>query len=316
MFTPTFKTATLTDINLLVSLMQEYYAYDQLAFDLAAADLALTGLIKNQPFGRAWTIWDGDEIAGYAVLTLGLSLEFGGRDAYIDEIYLRPNFRGQGIGRRTISFLEAASRQLGVNALHLEVERENLPAQAFYDKIGFKDHQRHLMTRWLNPVEVVGPVKPGGVMFTPALSTDVETLITLIRELNDYDDTPLTPRHERRSRAGLAQLLSNSTLGGVWLLETGRDVAGYMVLAFGYSLEYHGRDAMLDEFYLRPNYRRRGLGTKALEFAKEVCQAQGIAALHLEVGRSNTQAQAFYRRVGFADHDRFLMTKWLEGNWG
>jgi len=38
---------------------------------------------------------------------------------------------------------------LGVKALHLEVERTNTAAQAFYRKIGFKDHSRYLMTKWL-----------------------------------------------------------------------------------------------------------------------------------------------------------------------
>lgn len=90
------------------------------------------------------------------------------------------------------------------------------------------------------------------------------------------------------------------------------EVAGYAVLTFGYSLEFHGRDAFVDELYLRNEYRGQGIGKRALEFLTEVCVAEGVSALHLEVERSNTQAQAVYRKFGFEDHDRYLMTRWLK----
>lgn len=51
----------------------------------------------------------------------------------------------------------------------------------------------------------------------------------------------------------------------------------------------------------------------ALQRVEEVCRMEGIRALHLEVDRGNTRAQELYRRVGYRDHDRYLLTKWLEG---
>lgn len=87
--------------------------------------------------------------------------------------------------------------------------------------------------------------------------------------------------------------------------------AGYVVVAFGYSLEFHGRDAFVDELFLRPAFRGRSLGREVLRFVEEQCRAAGVTALHLEVERKNTAAQEFYRRLGFQDHDRYLMTRWL-----
>jgi ribosomal protein S18 acetylase RimI-like enzyme len=305
---PDFKIAAPTDVNLLLSLMQAYYAHDQIPFDEAAARLALAGLIENEQFGRTWTIWVGEDLAGYTALTLGFSLEFGGRDAYIDEIYLRPNFQGQGLGRQTIQFLTEACRQLEVKALHLEVEHENAAARAFYHRVGFEEHTRYLMTRRLGLAAMAKDITAAEATFKIATSADIETLIALMHELNEYDGTLL---NEPVSRSALVQLLADSSLGGVWLIQVKDEPAGYLVLAFGYSLEYHGRDAILDEFYLRPAYRRQGMGAKAIEFAAQICQANGVGALHLEVEQTNTPAQAFYRRVGFEDHHRFLMTKWV-----
>jgi ribosomal protein S18 acetylase RimI-like enzyme len=37
-----------------------------------------------------------------------------------------------------------------------------------------------------------------------------------------------------------------------------------------------------------------------------------VRALHLEVERANTAAQGLYRKFGFADHERYLFTRWIE----
>jgi GNAT superfamily N-acetyltransferase len=70
-----------------------------------------------------------------------------GRDAFVDEIYLRESHRRQGIGTQAFAFLEQACRELGVRALRLEVEHRNAAAREFYRTAGFYDQQRHLMTR-------------------------------------------------------------------------------------------------------------------------------------------------------------------------
>ena len=87
---------------------------------------------------------------------------------------------------------------------------------------------------------------------------------------------------------------------------------GYLALTFGFSLEFHGRDAFIDELYIRPTHRGRGWGTRAIGHAETVALTAKVRAVHLEVGRGNAAAQAFYRKAGYADHDRYLMTKWIE----
>lgn len=81
------------------------------------------------------------------------------------------------------------------------------------------------------------------------------------------------------------------------------------VLCLGFSLEYKGRDAFVDEIYIRAAFRGQGLGKRALEFPEAECRALGVQALHLEVERANTNAQEVYRKHGFIDQDRYLMTK-------
>jgi GNAT superfamily N-acetyltransferase len=145
----TFKIAADAGLDVLLNFMRELYKHDHLPFDEAVARQALEKILQDHSLGRVWLIEDGDETIGYLVLTLGYSLEYHGRDAFVDEIYIRESHRGRGIGAQAIKFVEQACRRLDVQALHLEVERENTKAQAFYRKVGFADHDRYLLTKWI-----------------------------------------------------------------------------------------------------------------------------------------------------------------------
>ncbi len=81
--------------------------------------------VTDDTFGRAWLIVESEKPVGYVVLTVSFSFEYRGRDAFIDELYVEEGFRGRGIGRRTMEFVEGVARELGVNAMHLEVSRDN-----------------------------------------------------------------------------------------------------------------------------------------------------------------------------------------------
>ncbi len=145
-----FTHAELGDAEILLELMREFYEFEDLSFDESVARNALEMILSNKFFGSVWLIQQAEQTIGYAVLTLGFSLEFQGRDSFIDELYLRSDFRGQGIGKRALERLQEECSKLGVKALHLEVERKNEIAQAVYRKDGFKDHDRFLMTKWIS----------------------------------------------------------------------------------------------------------------------------------------------------------------------
>jgi len=144
-----FNIARLADIGTLLDLMREYYVYDHIPFEEPRARAALARLTDDETLGRIWLIEQTGQAIGYLAITLGYSLEYG-RDAFIDEVYLREPYRGQGIGQRAFALAEEACRALGVQALHLEVERGNIRAQGFYRKIGYEDHDRYLLTKRLD----------------------------------------------------------------------------------------------------------------------------------------------------------------------
>ena len=92
--------------------------------------------------GSVWAVVSEGEWIGYAAMTYGYSIEFGGRDAFIDELFIREKHRGRGIGTAVLAQLEAHAREAGICALHLEVDRHNPIARALYGKLGFKVREK------------------------------------------------------------------------------------------------------------------------------------------------------------------------------
>ncbi len=144
---PSFRLAKEPDAEVLLGFMERYYAHDGHKFDRSKARTALSDLLRDANLGRAWLIIDGQTAVGYIVICFGYSLEWLGRDAFVDEFYLAEQYRGDGWGRRTIAFVENAARELGVTTLHLEVMQENAAALEIYFKLGFKLRKSTLMSK-------------------------------------------------------------------------------------------------------------------------------------------------------------------------
>ena len=146
------------------------------------------------------------------------------------------------------------------------------------------------------------------VSFRFAEALDVERLLPLIREFYVFERLPFD---ENRQHQLVLQLIQNPDLGRLIVFEQRTELLGYMVLGFGFSLEFHGRDCLLDEFYVVSEYRSKGVGRAAVEFAIALCREIGIRAVHLEADYVNVRGHEFYKRLGFKDHKRHLMTLWI-----
>ena len=141
--------ATAADVPILLDWMQDLYAHERIPFDPTTSKLTLQELIDNQAFGRIFKLLADGAAVGYAAVVLGFSLEFGGRSAFLDELYVRPSSRGLGIGTLALRQLQDACRGLGVRSLALEVGLGNAGAEALYRREGFSTIGRQLMTRRL-----------------------------------------------------------------------------------------------------------------------------------------------------------------------
>lgn len=108
---------------------------------------AIEPLLAGSPHGAIWLIGPRMSPVGYVAVSFGWSLELGGMDGFIDEIWLREAVRGRGMGGEALSELLKSLEQAGVKAMHLEVDKDT-PAGRLYRRLGFKERRYALMTRY------------------------------------------------------------------------------------------------------------------------------------------------------------------------
>jgi len=138
---------------------------------------------------------------------------------------------------------------------------------------------------------------------------DLESVVELMRQ-RQLDDPWSEPFQESTVRRNLAELLQNPAYGLVYLSWDDRCSVAYLVICFDYSLEYRGKGAWVDELFVTPSHRGRGIATQLLDLAEIASREHKAQFLHLEVSKGNPAIE-LYRRRGFLDHQRYLMTKRL-----
>ena len=106
---------------------------------------AIQNLLSDLSLGGIWLIFSDTQIAGYIALTFGYSIEFGGKDAFIDELYIQPDFRGLGLGTKTLNQIQQEARALDIQAMHLEVDQQNIKAQKFYAQVNFQPRKKYML---------------------------------------------------------------------------------------------------------------------------------------------------------------------------
>ena len=138
----TTRVAALADIPILVELMRDFYAEANYALDATWAAEAFSTVMR----GMAWIALEENKPIGYVVLTFRLSMEFGGSDAFIDDLFVRPEYRRHGAGRAALTAAFDESRRRGVLAMHVETADDNIAAKALYGRFGLQDRKRLLLT--------------------------------------------------------------------------------------------------------------------------------------------------------------------------
>jgi ribosomal protein S18 acetylase RimI-like enzyme len=103
-------------------------------------------LLADERLGHVWLIQAGKNDVGYVVVTFSYSMEFGGPNAFVDDLFIQAPFRGAGLGTAALQEVRAFCLQRGVHALHLETGRDNAAAQALYRRAGFEVTDRQLLT--------------------------------------------------------------------------------------------------------------------------------------------------------------------------
>lgn len=141
----TFRKIGQTDIDTVVTMMQDFYAIDGYLIEIAVSRGLMHEFIENESLGRGWIILNDEGPVGYVILTFVFSFEYKGRIAFLDELYIVLSQRGKGIGKLTLDFISEQAKLHSVKIVYLEVEGHNTIAQKLYLSKGYAMHNRGLM---------------------------------------------------------------------------------------------------------------------------------------------------------------------------
>lgn len=90
---------------------------------------------------------------------------------------------------------------------------------------------------------------------------DLAIVLPFVQVFHQVENIPIT---EKDLKTSLTTLINNDMLGGIWLIYCEGNAVGYIMLCFGYSIEFCGKDAFIDEFCIQPEFRGKGLGKETL----------------------------------------------------
>ncbi|MEO6653385.1 MAG: GNAT family N-acetyltransferase [Ilumatobacteraceae bacterium] len=123
------------DIDSLLALVEEYCAADEHRFDSSVARAGAEPLLANDTHGVIWLAESDGVVGGYAAVTWGWSIEVGGLDVVLDELFVRD--RNRGIGSALIDHLGRDCVGRGVARIVLETEQPNERARRLYARHGY-----------------------------------------------------------------------------------------------------------------------------------------------------------------------------------
>jgi ribosomal protein S18 acetylase RimI-like enzyme len=134
-----------SDVATLVGLMRDFYAESGYVLVEPRAEAAFEALLARPELGRIWLAVRDGEVAGYVVVTFVFAMEHGGLAAVVDDFYIRPEARGEGLGKSALAAVRRACKALGARAMRVEVGVDNHVAQAVYRSVGFEPLPDHAL---------------------------------------------------------------------------------------------------------------------------------------------------------------------------
>ena len=131
------QTATHAEIPLLLTFIKELASYEKLLENVGVTEERLRKtLFGEKPRGHAIIAYYGESPVAFSIYFFNLSTFDGRPGLYVEDIFVRPAFRGSGVGRKLFEYLSARAREEGCSRIELSVLNWNEDAIQFYKKLG------------------------------------------------------------------------------------------------------------------------------------------------------------------------------------
>ncbi len=131
------RVASAQDVPLILTLIKELAEYERLSHEVVATEGSLREwLFGDRPVAEVLIGEHAGEAAGFALLFHNFSTFLGKPGIYLEDLYVRPEFRRAGVGRALLTHLARLARERGCGRVEWSVLDWNEPAIGFYRDIG------------------------------------------------------------------------------------------------------------------------------------------------------------------------------------
>jgi GNAT superfamily N-acetyltransferase len=138
-----------------------------------------------------------------------------------------------------------------------------------------------------------------------ALAADVPRLLALVRRYWEFEG--IGDFEALQVELLLQRLIAERSLGEIWVAADETQLQGYLIVVYVLSLEHRGLMAEVDEFFVLPEARSRGLGGELLAHAEARLRQRGCVRLQLQLGVGNPAARLFYERRGYCPRAGYVL---------
>jgi GNAT superfamily N-acetyltransferase len=131
------REATEGDVPLILSLIRELAEREKLSHEVVATEEALReSLFGERRYAEVLIAEHDGAPAGFALFFHNYSTFLGKPGIYLEDLYVRPEFRGSGIGKKLLAHLAGLAKRRGCGRLEWWVLDWNEPSIGFYKKLG------------------------------------------------------------------------------------------------------------------------------------------------------------------------------------
>jgi GNAT superfamily N-acetyltransferase len=131
------REASAGDVPLILTLIGELAEYERLSHEVVATEDALRDwLFGEEAVAEVLIAELGAEAVGFALFFHSFSTFLGRPGIYLEDLYVRPAFRGRGVGKTMLVHLAELAKERGCGRLEWSVLDWNEPSIRFYESLG------------------------------------------------------------------------------------------------------------------------------------------------------------------------------------
>lgn len=126
------------DCELLIELILELAVYEKLLHAMQASPADLERSLFDEKSAHSVLAYEGDTVVGFALYFFNYSTFVGRKGLYLEDLFIRPEFRGKGYGKKLLLYLAKQAHEQGCGRMEWSVLNWNTPAIQFYESLGAK----------------------------------------------------------------------------------------------------------------------------------------------------------------------------------